>query len=62
MTVSGGITMDGLSKSKVDPCEVCSWRVKANSVVCVLCGKWIHSRCSGVKRVTPKFYEKSYLQ
>ena len=28
--VSGGITKDGLSKSKVDPCEVCSLRVKAN--------------------------------
>ena len=31
--VSRGITQDGLSKSKVDPCEVCSMRVKANSVL-----------------------------
>ena len=28
--VSSGITMDGMSKSKVDPCEVCSLRVIAN--------------------------------
>ena len=39
--VSGGITNDGMSKSKVDPCGVCSLRVKANSVLCVQCGKWI---------------------
>ena len=36
-----GITKDGMSKSKVDPCGVCSLRVKANSVLCVQCGKWI---------------------
>ena len=29
--VSGGITMDGRSKSKVDPSRVCSLRIKANS-------------------------------
>ena len=40
--VSGGITKDGMSKSKVDPCGVCSLRVKANTVLCVQCGKWIH--------------------
>ena len=51
----GGITRDGRSKSNVDPCGVCSLRVKANSVLCLQCGKWIHSRCAGVKRVTPKF-------
>ena len=40
--VSGSFTNDGLSKSKVDPCGVCSFRVKANSVLCVQCGMWIH--------------------
>ena len=30
--VSGSMTMDGLSKSKLDTCGVCSLRVKANSV------------------------------
>ena len=53
--VSGGITKDGMSKSKVDPCGVCSMRVKVNIVLCLQCGKWIHTRCAGVKSVTPKF-------
>ena len=49
------ITQDGFSKSKVDLCEVCSLRVKANTVLCAQCGRWIHGICAGVKRVTPKF-------
>ena len=49
--VSSGITKDGMSKRKVDPCGVCSLRVKSNSVLCVQCGKWIHGRCAGVKMV-----------
>ena len=53
--VSRGITHDSLSKSKVDPCGVCSLRVKANSVFCVQCGRWIHGRYVGVKMVTQKF-------
>ena len=53
--VRSSITKDGMSKSKVDPCGVFSMRVKANSVLCVQCGKWIHGRCAGVKRVTPMF-------
>ena len=32
--VSSGITHNGLSKSNVDPCGVCSLRVKANTVSC----------------------------
>ena len=42
--ISGGITKDGISKSKDDLCGVCSLRVKANSVLCLQCGKWIHGR------------------
>ena len=53
--VSGGITKDGISKRNVDPCEVCSLRVKPNSVLCLHCGEWFNGRCAGVKRVTPKF-------
>ena len=53
--VCGGITKDGMSKSKVDSFGVCYMRVKANSVLCVQCGKWIYSRCTGVKRVSPTF-------
>ena len=52
--VSDDTTKDGLSKGKVGPCGVSSLRVKANSVLCIQCCKWIHSRCAGVRRVTPK--------
>ena len=45
MTVSGSITKDGLPKSNVDRCGVCSLRVNAKSALCVQCGKWIHIRC-----------------
>ena len=46
-----------MSMCNVDPCTVCSLIVMADSVVCMQCGKWIHSRCAGVKRVTAKFFE-----
>ena len=46
--VSSGITMDGMSKNKVDPCWVCSLRVKANSALRLKWGEWIHGRCAGV--------------
>ena len=52
--VCGGITKDGMSKSKVDPCGAFSFIVKVNSVLCLLCGKWIHGRCAGMQRITPK--------
>ena len=42
--VCGGITKDGMSKSKVDPCGVCSLRVKANSIF--LCS--LNSKRQGV--------------
>ena len=53
--VSGGITKDGMSKGEVDPCGVCSLRVKVNSVLCSQCGKWIHGRCARVKKISPMF-------
>ena len=49
--VSCRITQDGLSKSKVGPCSVCSSTVKANTI---LRGRWIHGRCAREKRVTTK--------
>ena len=45
--VISGITKDGSSSSKVNPYMVCSLRVKANSVLCVQCGRCIHGRCVG---------------
>ena len=43
------ITNDGMSESKVDPCGVCSLRVKVNSLLCLQCAKLIHGKCAGVK-------------
>ena len=48
--VSGGITQDGLPKSKVDLCGVCTLRVDAYSVLCLQYGNWTNSRCAGLKR------------
>ena len=55
--LSGRITKDGFSKSIHDPCGVYSFRLKAKSVLCVQCGKWILDKCTGVKIVTAKFTE-----
>ena len=54
MEISGGFTKDALTKSKIYPSFICSVRAKANSVLCVQCGKWIHIRCTVVKRAYPK--------
>jgi len=40
--------------SKVDPCGICGKRVRSNSVWCEKCKKWIHGRCTKMKRVTPR--------
>ena len=47
--VSGGITKDGLSKGIVCTFGVYRLRVKANSILCVQYGMWIHGRCARVK-------------
>jgi hypothetical protein len=41
---------DGLKDDPGDwPGDICSSYVKRNAVECVLCKKWVHTRCSGVK-------------
>ena len=60
--VSGGITKDGMCKSNVDPCGVCSMKVKDNSALCLQCGKWIHSRCARVKKGNSNVSKKFYMQ
>lgn len=40
--------------SRIDPCGVCGKRVKANSVLCIGCQKWVHKRCSGVRGALKK--------
>ena len=52
---SGGTIIDGLSKSKVDLCCVCTLRLNVDSLLCVQCGKWIDCRCARIKRVIPTF-------
>ena len=39
-------------KSKVDPCAKCGKRVMANFLICTKSGKWVHGRCTKMKRVT----------
>ena len=48
------VMVRGLSKSRDHPCGVCSMRVKANSALCLQCGKWIHCIYIRVKKVTAK--------
>ena len=52
--ISGSITKDGTPKGN-DPSGVCCLRAMVDSNLYVKCGKWIHSRCSGVKRVNQQF-------
>jgi hypothetical protein len=40
--------------SSIDPCSVCDKRVKANSVLCVGCNKWVYKKFSGVKGALKK--------
>ena len=39
-----------LKASKLHPCEVCGWRVMANSVLCTKFNKSIQGRCANIKR------------
>jgi len=40
------VTLD----SKIDPCGVCGKRVMANSVLCTICCKRIHARCTKMRK------------
>ena len=40
---------------KVDPCGVCCLGIKANSVLCLQCSKWIHGIGARMRRVTQTF-------
>ena len=50
------VVMSGLKgeilKNKVDSCAKCGKGVMPNSVMCTKCGKWVHERCTKIKRVT----------
>ena len=49
----GGFMLDNLPLSKAYPCEICGLMVKVSLTLCVKCGRWIHSRCTGLRMVTP---------
>ena len=38
--------------SKIDPCGICGKRVGSNTVCCTQSMKWIHGRCTKMKKVT----------
>ena len=59
--VSGGITKDGMYQSNVDLCGVCSLSVKANSVLCLQCGKWMCWSENGNSKVVKKFCMQKML-
>ena len=50
VTVDG--SKDEVFKSIIDPCAKCGRLVMSNSVMCTNCGKWVHGRCSEMKRAT----------
>ena len=50
MMVSG--TEGEITSSKIDPCGVCGNRVGSKAVGCTQCMKWIHGRCTKMKKVT----------
>ena len=50
MMVSG--TKEEIILSNIDPCGICGKRVGSNAVCCTQCAKWIHGRCTKMKKVT----------
>ena len=45
-------TEEEIVLSKIDPCGICGKRVGSNAVCCTQCTKWIHGRCTKIKKVT----------
>ena len=53
MMVSG--TEGEIALSKIDHCGICGKRVGSNAVCCTQSTKWIHGRCTKMKKVTRSF-------
>ena len=49
-------------RSRVDPCGICGKRVMSNAVWCTLCKKWIHARCTKMKKVSCSFTQSLYVE
>ena len=43
-----------VNKTTTDPCGVCGYRVKENSILCTKCDKWVHNRCTKLKKSVAK--------
>jgi hypothetical protein len=54
LTIGGARAHCALMDRRLCPCGLCDNRVKANSVLCIGCNKWVHKRCSGVKGALKK--------
>ena len=50
MMVSG--MEEKIAWSRIGPCGICGKRVGSNPVCCTQCTKWIHGRCTKMKKVT----------
>ena len=46
-----GAGLDILRKSGQYPCAVCFSGVGVSSILCTGCNKWVHKKCSGLKRL-----------
>jgi hypothetical protein len=44
-----GVETGQLVSSGKWPCGVCREGVRGNSILCTVCKKWVHKRCSGIK-------------
>ena len=53
MMVSG--IKNAIALSKIEPCGICGKRVVSNAACCILCNKWMHGRCTKIKKVTYSF-------
>ena len=51
--VSG--TEGKITLSKINPCGICGKTVGCNAVCCTQCTRWIHGRCTKMKKVTSSF-------
>ena len=49
------ITNDSFSKGNDYQCGFCGMTVKVKLFLCMPRGNWIHSRCTGLKRESPKW-------
>ena len=41
-----------MASSKIDPCGICGKRVGSNAVCCTQYTRWIHGKCTNMKKMT----------